>query len=162
MKQWSDVFVYNEGQLFWKVPYGSRKMGVPVGYLTNWGYLTVQYQYKNYMVSTIIWEMFHGPVPQDLRVDHSNQNKLDNRIENLRLLTHAENIMNQRKSHNPKSSKFKGVCWDKGHGKWRATIRLGGRNKFLGLYADETEAAEAYDAADKTRGDYSPNNIKEA
>ena len=46
-----------------------------------------------------------------------------------------------------KTSRFKGVCWDKSKGKWQAGITINRRYIFLGRYADETDAARAYDAA---------------
>lgn len=44
------------------------------------------------------------------------------------------------------SSQYKGVSWDKGNRKWRAAIHLaGGKNKNLGSFRNEEEAAHAYD-----------------
>ena len=40
----------------------------------------------------VIWEAFNGPIPGRLEVNHKNLNRSDNRLENLELLTHRENV----------------------------------------------------------------------
>jgi hypothetical protein len=45
------------------------------------------------------------------------------------------------------SSQFRGVAWAAASGAWRARITVRGELRHLGLYADEREAALAYDAA---------------
>ncbi len=46
-----------------------------------------------------------------------------------------------------KSSAFRGVSWSKHKQKWQSCIRIANRQFFLGRYADECEAARAYDRA---------------
>jgi hypothetical protein len=43
----------------------------------------------------------------------------------------------------PEGSQHRGVSWDKASGKWRATIRIDGKQRFLGSFAGEEEAAAA-------------------
>ncbi len=45
------------------------------------------------------------------------------------------------------SSRYRGVCWDKAHSKWKAQIMSSGKNHYLGNFADEAAAARAYDRA---------------
>lgn len=47
-------------------------------------------------------------------------------------------------------SAYKGVVWNRGSRKWVAQIRVGTKNKYLGAFVDQTEAAMAYDIAAKT------------
>lgn len=79
-------------------------------------------------------------------VDHVDANRLNNTRENLRICSRAENMMNRhcfRGGH----SGFKGVTFHKRLGKWAAQITSKNKNKWLGSFDDEAEAARAYDAA---------------
>jgi len=81
------------------------------------------------------------------QVDHQFHNTTD--IKNLRICNPAENSRNSR-PHKDSTSKFKGVSWDKSKRKWYACIKVDGRNKSLGVYEREIEAAIAYDFAART------------
>ena len=82
----------------------------------------------------------------DEQVDHVNRDGLDNRRINLRVCTRSQNRANSPVRVGG-SSEFKGVCWDKGAAKWRASGCDGaGKIRYLGLFTDEHEAALAYDA----------------
>lgn len=84
--------------------------------------------------------------PSGVEVDHINGNGLDNRRCNLRLCTRSENSQNMRK-RNGTTSRFKGVCFFKRLGLWRARIMKDRREYSLGYFKDETAAAKAYNAA---------------
>ena len=79
-----------------------------------------------------------GPSEQ---VDHINHDLLDNRRCNLRLATYAENAYNRR-PHG--SSIYLGVCLRGDRRRWVAQINTGKR-RYLGEFADEVDAALAYD-----------------
>lgn len=87
-----------------------------------------------------------GLSASDPDVDHRNRNRLDNRRENLRRATEAENRVNSAKQAGC-SSRFKGVTWHRQMGRWQSALMADGRCAYLGLYADEVAAAKAYDAA---------------
>lgn len=74
-------------------------------------------------------------------IDHINGNGLDNRRQNLRFVTAAQNQMNSRSQLN-KTSKYKGVSLF--GNKWRVVIKKDKKSKFLGLFDSETEAAFVY------------------
>ena len=82
--------------------------------------------------------------PDGMEVDHINRNGLDNRRENLRLCTKAQNQQNSKKRRG-KSSIFKGVSWDKKRRKWRVEITVNKKQIMLGRFPSEMEAAKAYD-----------------
>jgi len=86
---------------------------------------------------------------RSLCVDHKDGNGLDNRKDNLRIATTAENNYNKRKSLNALSSEYKGVSIDKRTNKWRAIIYYKYRKIGLGSYENEIDAAKAYDEAAK-------------
>jgi len=77
-------------------------------------------------------------------IDHVNRNGLDNRRENLRFCTQAENCWNSIKKRHGKS-KFKGVY--KVGRKFRASITVNGERSYLGYFRTETEAGAAYNKA---------------
>jgi len=86
-----------------------------------------------------------------LSVDHINHDKLDNRRENLRVVTRAQNNQNREKGYG--SSKWRGVSWNKGEGRWVAKAMIAGDLNFLGYFDDEDEAGRA---VAKFRAQYMP------
>lgn len=76
-------------------------------------------------------------------VDHINGNKLDNRKINLRVCTHAENLRNRGATKANKSG-LKGAYWSKQRGKWYSEIKVGGKKKYLGVFATAEEAHKAF------------------
>jgi hypothetical protein len=81
-------------------------------------------------------------------VDHINNNPLDNRKCNLRIVTPTQNNMN-RKSTKNSSSQYIGVNFDKTINKWIANIKFEGKHINLGCFDDEIDAAKARDMATK-------------
>lgn len=79
-------------------------------------------------------------------VDHINRDPLDNRRENLRVVTPSMNARNTTKKADA-SSQMIGVCWVKKSNCWKAQIRIQGDHIHLGHFKTEKEAKEAYDKA---------------
>lgn len=118
----------------------------------------------------VIWKTTRGGARLDFKlhrliigakpgqqVDHINGNGLDNRRENLRLATAAENARNAP-ARSGGSSRFKGVGWHK-HA-WRVRIRVGYKHITVGYFKNEIEAAFAYDMASlKHHGEFGWRNF---
>ena len=83
--------------------------------------------------------------PPGMVVDHINGDTLDNRRENLRVCTNAENVKGQHRARG--ASQYKGVYWNKHSQKW--AVQIGGvvLREHLGRYVDEKDAARAYNEA---------------
>lgn len=89
----------------------------------------------------LVWLWHNGTMP--LYIDHIDGNKSNNVIGNLRECTHSQNHGNMGKPRT-NSSGFKGVSKIKGGRKWRARIKVGGKEQSLGAYSTKEEAHEAY------------------
>ena len=79
--------------------------------------------------------------------DHANGDGLDNRRQNLRHCTYAQNQANRRVLMTGASSAFRGVTWSKSHKKWQAQIGHNGTTIYLGMFDVEEDAALSYDIA---------------
>lgn len=91
-------------------------------------------------------------------VDHISGDGLDNRRSNIRLVSNAENSRNRLLGKNNKSG-FKGVHWDKYHGRFVVRIRVNGRSEYAGSSKLAEEAARIYDeAAIKHYGKFAKTN----
>jgi hypothetical protein len=67
-----------------------------VGFDTGTGYLGITLNRTFYMAHRIIWAVFHGEDPDQSVIDHINGDTKDNRIINLRKVTHTQNMNNKR------------------------------------------------------------------
>ena len=81
--------------------------------------------------------------PKHLKVDHINWNGLDNRRENLRNCTVAQNSQNSRLARN-NTSGYKGVRENKVSGGWIAGIYVDNEYIYLGSFRKKEDAIEAY------------------
>ena len=93
----------------------------------------------------LLHHLIMGKPGQKMMYDHINHNGLDNRKENLRQVTHAQNMRNSRKRATKSTSKYKGVCWLSREKRWLSSINLEGKTKMLGYFSCEICAAAAYD-----------------
>ena len=73
-------------------------------------------------------------------VDHIDNNTLNNRLDNLQLITQRANSSKKKRG----KSKFTGVSWHKPYKKWKAQIWYDNKNQFLGYFDNELEASEVY------------------
>jgi len=85
----------------------------------------------------------HKPCGYKIVVDHIDNNPLNNRVDNLQLVTPRENSSKDRKG----SSKYTDVNWHKNRNKWQANIQVNGNLKYLGVFNNELEAHKEYQKA---------------
>ena len=119
----------------------SRRLGRPLKpRLDHSGYKTVNIIHngknRSFKHSRVVYAWCTGAWPiQEL--DHEDRNRANDRFHNLRPTTRRKNIHN--------SSRFKGGCaYDKAIGLYRARIQIQGKRKYLGAFATEAEAQQAY------------------
>lgn len=86
----------------------------------------------------------HKPCGYKLVVNHIDFNKLNNRLDNLEIVTQRENA---NLKHIKSTSKYVGVCWNKFRNKWVSYIKINGKLKYLGLFKCELQAHQAYQKA---------------
>jgi hypothetical protein len=100
------------------------------------------------------------PAPTGMVTDHVNRNKLDNRKANLRPATRTQNNWNRNLKTENGKTRYHGISWKKDVKKWRVRLTINGRRQTFGYYADEVEAAKAYDrVAKKHRGQFAALNF---
>jgi hypothetical protein len=97
-------------------------IGKPCGTMNKAiGYAQMSVGGSLHYLHRLAWIYMHGAIPDGARVDHRNLNRGDNRINNLRIATHAENLRNcNRRIDN--TSGVKGVSYDKSRDRWMAYV----------------------------------------
>ena len=114
--------------------------------------------HRSYTAHRVIWKLVHGVDPD--QIDHINGNGSDNRLSNLRNVSHAENMRNlPLPPHN--RSGHAGVSFRDDIGKWCARIRAEGRHLYLGVFETFEEAVVVRQAAERLHG-YHPNHGRKA
>ena len=150
------------GELFWKERprsmfasdhqfnwWKSKNLGKIAG-SPNHGYVRVQIGRKKLGAHRLAWIVYYGEWPNG-EIDHIDGDPSNNRIVNLRLVSHQDNGKNQKLPSNNTSGVI-GVTWHKQHQKWCARIKVDGAYRHIGLFSDIEEAREARRRADVEHG----------
>ena len=141
-----ELYSYSDGKIFHKrETKGNIINNSEVGYVDNHKHLFYRKTKINrrcYKVHHLIWIMHYGDIPKDKVIDHIDGNGLNNNIDNLRLVTQADNTKNARLYKNNKSG-YQGVSWYKNRDMWRVSIGNNGTQETIGYFEDLNEAIEA-------------------
>lgn len=114
---------------------------------------------RTFFYHRILWVFHYGPIPPGMQIDHIDHDRSNNRIENLRLVTHSENQRNLSRFKN-NTSGHAGIRWSKEKNKWRTRIHNRNKEIHLGYYNDLDEAIEIRRKAEILYG-FHPNHGKE-
>lgn len=121
--------------------------GKPVGATYASGYKYFDIKDERYLVHRIIWKLHSGVDPVGI-IDHIDNDKTNNRIENLRDVDYAAN--GQNRTHTRNTSGEVGVNFTKS-GKWKATITIKNNTISLGVFDTISEARLARVNAEENR-----------
>ena len=114
-------------------------------------YRCVKIDQKTYKVHRIIWLYCHGTIPPEMQIDHKDGDGLNNRMCNLRLVTHIGNARNQKQYRTTISGKM-GIDFIESTKRWRVRIGTGGENRHIGCYLSKKDAERARLRAEKEFG----------
>lgn len=133
-KKLTKTLDYINGVFYWKIDGNNQfvKKGRIAGSVEKKGYLVLTIFGKRYKAHRLAWFYEHGHFPSN-QIDHINQNKLDNRIENLRDVDNRTNATN-RPIRTPTKSGCYGVTWNKYHQKWAVRINIDKPEKHIGYF----------------------------
>lgn len=120
-----------------------KKNGKPTGQHANTtqGYARVKVGGRMLRAHRVIYAIIHGEMPAG-QIDHINGNRVDNRIENLRDVSHSENQHNHKTPEN-NTSGFTGVGWHAPLQKWVSRIKVNNRTLHLGYFENLEDAVKA-------------------
>lgn len=133
------LFTYNPdtGELCWAVSRSNAvKVGVPIRQPKSYkNYIQVRVDGKLILAHRIIWENLNGPIPDGLEINHINGKKDDNRLINLELVTHKENLSHAKRTGlTPRVTREErpviGYHKVTGEGRYYRSIREAKRNGF--------------------------------
>jgi len=104
------------------------------------GYRYVKINYNPYLYHRVVYYIHNDgwdidDTCRDNSIDHIDRDRLNNNIENLRVVTNQQNQWNQN---------CKGYYFHKPSGKYRAQIKVDGKKKHLGYFVTEDDAHNAY------------------
>jgi hypothetical protein len=100
----------------------------------NTGYIKINNNKFELVGHQFAWYWVNKEIVE--QIDHINGIRDDNRICNLRSVTHQKNQWN--------ATKAKGYTWNKRVNKWKSQITINNKKIYLGYYDDENDARQAY------------------
>ena len=147
-----ELFAYKDGNLFWKNSRKGTKAGDKAGGLYGDGYISLSVSNKRYLAHRVIFLMHNEYLPE--MIDHIDGDRTNNRIENLRAATRAQNGHNFGLSAHNKSG-HRNVYWSNKDNRWRVHLRCNGKRISCGSFVELDDAiAAANSAREKYHGEF--------
>lgn len=138
LEKLNQLFTLADGQLTWKRTSRNKvvRAGDPAGRVHNKGYAIVIIDRKPYAVHRIVYQMHHQleVLPAEVLIDHANGDRADNRVENLRICTHGQNMQNKPKHKNNKLGE-KNISYHKPTDRYYVTVKGNGRKAEMSVKA---------------------------
>jgi hypothetical protein len=131
----------------WRTTGIGRRKNKIAGCKRHDGYIRITIDGKRHYAHQLAFLYVHGYFPEN-DIDHIDGNPGNNKIKNLREVSHQCNIRNTGNPIN-NTSGVKGVSWHKPANKWMAYIVVNGKLKHLGYYKNFDDAAKARYKAEK-------------
>lgn len=119
------------------------------------GYIQIHVLGHIYQAHVLVWFYFYGYWPHKM-IDHINGVRNDNRIENLREASNAQNQQNRKSTSAKNKSGVTGVSWKSELGKWVSQIQANGKKLHLGYFSDLSDAINARLEAEKLHFTHCP------
>jgi len=141
-KEFDRCLEYKEGDVYWKIKVGTRKIGDPAGTIRADGRIQVKLLNKQHKLHRLVFLYYHRYLPE--RVDHIDGDPQNNAIENLREVTAAENSWNV-KAHRDNPTGFHNVSYRGGYLPYRVQYSRGGRcihNSYPETYEEACEVSK--------------------
>ena len=92
------------------------------------GYLSIRIAGRPVGAHRIAWMLGNNlQINDGYKIDHINGVKIDNRLYNLRIATHAQNLANAKRQDRT-SGLPKGICWDSSRQKYLGYVTTNGRS----------------------------------
>ena len=134
------LFDYKDGELYWKVRLANCiQIDDKAGCLDTNGYYKIGIKRKFYGIHRLIFAMHYGYFPR--QIDHIDRNTKNNKIKNLRDVSHAQNQWNTLK--NPRNtSGYKNVIFRKDKQVWTCRFKVNGKHIMRGYCKTAEEANE--------------------
>lgn len=104
------------------------------------GYGTFWNGEKNVRAHRYAWEFHHGPIPENVTVDHTCHNRACVNVDHLRLVTVTENNQYLAGAQSGSRSGVRNVHWHKATGRWAVNVICNGVNHYFGSYSTVDEA----------------------
>lgn len=158
MERLHELFVYDDGKLIWKISGTGIVKGKEAGMVTDKGYRRIKVDGKLHMRHRLVWAYHHKDVPD--WIDHADEDKSNDRIENLRPATKVQNGYNISMRSNNRSG-VKNVYWASREKKWAVEISIDRQIKRIGYFEDiELASLVALEARNKYHREFASRGSK--